>query len=68
MLIAQNADGSSITQQSDRLFETFFTIKHLDASAAANATYVFVNVPVAEPLIDGAISDVANVFGQNVSE
>ena len=47
MLVAQNADGSPLTQQFDRLFKTFFAIKHLDAGTRPYAAHVFVDEAVA---------------------
>ena len=68
MLIAQNSNGAAIAKQFDCLVEAFLAIEHLDAGASPHATHVFIDEAIAQPLIDGAVSDVADVFRQDVRE
>ena len=68
MLIAQNPNGAAVAKQFDCVVEPTFAIEHLHSGASAHATHVFIDEAVAQPLINGAVSNVADVFRQDVRE
>ena len=68
MLIAQDSNGAALSKQFDRFVKALLAIEHFHAGASAYPTHVFIDETVSQPLIDGAVSDVTDVFWQDVRE